>query len=336
MKEKETRGHLFNLIVYTHEQRRAEYFFHVVKTFISKYPCRVITIQGDKEADHDYLETTDINGSEISETCDHLVVKASSSYLPFVPFTILPHLVPDLPVYLVWGQDPTSDNEILHHLQKFATRLIYDSKCTFNLKTFSKKMLSKIEELDIEFMDVGWAQIAGWRDVISQVFDTEEKISFLNQCQKILIKYNKLDEGIEKRCSSEAIYLQGWLAAQLHWRYRSNGNRNDDIIIQYANPQGDIEFTLHPQKRQSLRNGRIFEIEFCSKDNMFFTLSLAEKLSKVMVYLSTPEKCELPFSLPISDISMGLTAMKEIFYYRTGAHYGKMLHVLEEIDWKEQ
>ena len=64
-------------------------------------------------------------------------------------------------------------------------------------------------------------------------------------------------------------------------------------------------------------------------------MTLAEKQSKVMIYVSTPKKCELPFSHPVPDLSKGLTAMKEVFYYRISKHYTNMLNILRQIPWKK-
>lgn len=328
--QKGMKGYLFNLIIYTHEKRRSEYFHHIVHEFIEKYPCRVIFIQGDKQ-------TTDIRTQKIEDrnTCDQLIIKTSPSCIQKVPFVILPYIIPDLPIYLVWGQNPMSDNPILPYLEKLATRLVYDSECSKNLQEFSRKVLAKIENLTIDFMDVNWAQICGWRDVIAQTFHSVEKLDQLNRVPEILIKYNKIDDPLIKHAAIQAIYLQGWLAAQLKWEYQSITCENNNIVLEYLSQKKPIKVILQPQERPTLVQGQIFEITFNDPQAISTTLTLAEKQSKVMVYLSTSEKCELPFSLPIRNIFRGLTAMKEIFYNRSSPHYSNMLRILSTIQWKE-
>ncbi|MCP5507554.1 MAG: hypothetical protein H7A37_04555 [Chlamydiales bacterium] len=52
---KATLACLFNLIIYTHEKRREEYFRNLVDTIIEKFPCRVIFIQADGNANENHL-----------------------------------------------------------------------------------------------------------------------------------------------------------------------------------------------------------------------------------------------------------------------------------------
>ncbi|MGA8163431.1 MAG: glucose-6-phosphate dehydrogenase assembly protein OpcA [Waddliaceae bacterium] len=322
------KGHLFNVIVYTHEPERSSYFHLIVNPFIEEYPCRVIFIEGDLKSEREYLDINPIDPAEDHRHCDQLNIRASSSRLSQVPFVLLPHLIPDLPIYLVWGQDPVSDLPILPRLQKLATRFIYDSACTKNFSAFSKKILDNIDRKSMDVMDIAWAKIGGWRDVIAQTFHSREKLDFLKRCNQILIKYNPPDD-------IEALYLHGWMAARLQWNYQSLASDEHAQIIYYTNNDHPLKVTFFPQKRPTLRLGRIFEIAFETIDHTAITLSLAEKQGKVMVYLSTPEKCELPYSFPIADLEKRHHAMKEIFYHRTSDHYRHLLQLIGEIKGKE-
>ncbi len=330
------KGYLFNLIIYTDEQRRSEYFHNLVHAFIEKYPCRVIFIRIDDTFKGDHLETSRVDSAAVGTPCDQLVITASPSQVDRVPVMILPRLVPDLPIYLVWGQNPTSENTILMQLKSLSSRLVYDSECAKDLQDFSKKMLSMIEKMKIDYMDVDWAEISGWRDVITQTFLSAEKFALLKRCKHLLIKFNKVDDQFIKHFATEAIYLQGWLAGQLGWEYQSIKYDDDTITIHYKNGEIDLEVVLQPQERPTLIQGKIFEVEWATVENLSVTLSLAEIQSKVMVYISTPEKCNLPFSLPFSDIQKGFNAMKEIFYFRTSDHYCNMLRVLSTIPWMKK
>jgi len=69
------------------------------------------------------------------------------------------------------------------------------------------------------------------------------------------------------------------------------------------------------------------------RERRFVKLELRKRGVIGFSNFSTEEKCELPFSLPIQDLSKGLNAMKEIFYNRTSPHYTDMLNVLKQIPW---
>ena len=326
MEDKKIKGYLFNLIIYTAEDKRAGYFHHIVHDFISTFPSRVIFIKGTPKQDKDFLET-----SCLDQHCDQITIEVAKNCIPIVPSIVLPHLVPDLPIYLIWGPNPTEESELLLMLKKLATRLIYDSMCDDNLQSFAKKILKTIETIKIEYMDVGWAQISGIRDVIAKTFNSKRKLKFLDNTKSVTIKYNNHPEEWVKHFAREAIYLQGWLASQLNWDYVNFDQKKKEIF--YKTQANNLSVTLEPQDRPNLRPGRIFEIQFKTFDNLSIILSLAEKQSKFLYYFSSAQKCDLPLSLPISDIQKGINAMKEVFYFQSSDHYTNMLKKIAEVSW---
>lgn len=327
------RGYLFNLIVYTHEKRRFDYFDHVVKAFVQKYPCRVISIRSEAAGERDYIETSMESASDLGSNYDLFSIRVSKSLSERIPFLVLPQLIPDLPIYLVWGQNPTSDNKILPVLQKLATRFIFDSECARDLGEFSRGMLDRIAHLQMDFMDVSWAQIGGWREALAQTFQSEKKLHFLEQVDRLVIQYNAITSGLLRHTAVQAIYLQAWLTCQMGWDFESLAY-GQSTILSYRCRKRPIEVVLEPQNREALEAGKVFELSFSDKKNNTLILTLAEKQSKINVYFSNAERCELPFSLPITDLSKGLNAMKEIFYNKTGHHYMNMLHMLKQVPWE--
>lgn len=328
------KGYLFNLIVYTHEKRRFDYFEHVIREFIRKYPCRVISIRSEAGGDRDYIESRFEKPEGAGSNYDLFSISASKSFSDRIPFLVLPQLVPDLPIYLVWGQNPTSDNKILPVLQKIATRFVFDSECARDLGEFSRGMLDRIAHLPIEFMDVSWAEISGWREALAQTFQSIDRLPFLEHIDRLVVRYNGASSGLLQHTAVQAIYLQAWLAAQLKWDFESLSYK-EGISLNYRCKKRPIEVFLEPHNRNTVGSGKIFEVHFYSaphRDNL--TFRLAEKQSKINVYFTTLEKCELPFSLPAIDLSKGLNAMKEIFYNKTGHHYINMLHVLKQVPWE--
>lgn len=318
------KGHLFNLIIYTQDERRSKYAKNLVHTLVERYPSRVIHIEAQTERKNDQqLEISQRN-------CEQLTISSSLSSLDEVPFIVLPYLIADLPIYLFWGDDPTASNPILPKLEKLANRIIFDSECTADLQEFTLKMLNKISKLDIEFMDISWAQISGWRDVVSQVFNDAAQLDYLNNCNEIEIKYNQLDDPYIEHDSVQAIYLQGWLSAQLNWEFDSLNEINETHIIRYINRT----ITLSPQKRPTLPPGQIFEIGFKNSNGLETTLTFADQQSKVMVYVSTPDHCYVPYSLQLQLMQKGMTAMKEMFYFNPSHHYKNMLRSISKIPWK--
>lgn len=329
---------LFNLIIYTHDERRANYMREIVNSILEKFPCRIIFIQGDTNPEHDYLTASVSNASigkeDSSFGCDQITIKASAKKLKRIPFIVLPHIVPDMPVYLLWGQDPIAENDILPYFLQFANRLVFDSECNNNLKQFSHTMLEKIDTIKAEFMDLNWGLISGWREVMAQTFDTPDRIHQLNFSKVIQIGFNSKKTDFCKNSVIQAIYLQGWLAAQLNWKFLSILITDQSYRINYSNGMNEIILTLSPQDVEELPPGSILGIELSSADDNFFFISRKQKQSKVIVHISSLEKCELPFTLPLRTLQSGLNFVKEIFYKSNREHYRNMLQMISQVDWK--
>lgn len=332
---------LFNLIIYASDSRRAKYIEDLVHTIIEKFPCRIIFIKGDANKEDHYLNidistvTTKQSGTEV--VCDQITITVSKSEVSRVPILILPYLVPDLPIYLLWGQNPVEELEILPKIQKYASRLIFDSECSENLQHFSKHLLEKFDSFKIEIMDINWALTSNWREILAQIFDTPDKIHQLESSKTINITYNDHKTEFLKHSEIRAIYLQGWLATQLGWTFSKIANQDGKRILTYkSKDKQEVVITLSPEIQTTLPPGAILEIEIATKDDHFCAISRKQNTSQVTVHASTLEECALPFTLPLPNIHRGFTFMKEIFYHSTSDHYRHMLKTISQIECSEQ
>lgn len=336
--QNKTKACLFNLIIYTQEKCRAEYFKDIVVSIIEKFPCRIIFIQRDMTPGQNYLQVTVSN--EISKkgsmrfVCDEITIKVAGTPVVRVPYIISPHLVQDLPIYFYWGQDPTSDTEVLPHFQKFADRLIFDSEATQNLQKFSNLMFEKVNLSKMEIMDVNWALIGPWRDVIYHIFYREERIRQVSRTQKATITYNNPKSNYFRHNETQALYLQAWLAAQLGWKIEKVQRAEGKIILDYAAENGPLRICLQPEDNQILRYGAIVKLEIETCDKIHFSVSRQHALHKVIVHISDSEQCFLPYTLPLPNLKRGFNFLKEILYESTSIHYQNMLKQLAVTDWK--
>ena len=77
---KDIKGHLFNLLIYTTEKRRADYFERMVLPLTEKFPSRVIHIRCEKEGkNHVSIEQCD-------EKCEQLTLSSSLQNVSEIPF----------------------------------------------------------------------------------------------------------------------------------------------------------------------------------------------------------------------------------------------------------
>jgi len=333
---------LFTLIIFVKEQRRVKYLQQLVDTILDRFPCRIIFIQGESESTESYCRATVSNvicgkttltaGSAVA--CDQIVINVSKDQFFRVPFIVTPHIVPDLPVYLLWGQNPFEEFEIFPHLQHYASRVIFDSECADSLSRFCDDMQETLTSLKIDLMDISWALISNWRDMMVQLFDTQEKIKELGEIKSVIILYNAGKTDTMQHPEIQALYFQAWLACCLKWEYRKIEKYMNDVVISYAGPLHPHIVALSPQDYPELPPGSIHSIEIRFIDNQTYVILAKPNISQVVVHVSSEQTCEMPFTLPLPNVHKGMTFLREIFFSKLGNHYSEMLKILKQINYK--
>ncbi|NGX57434.1 MAG: hypothetical protein K940chlam3_00325 [Chlamydiae bacterium] len=319
---------LFNFIIYTHEERRVPYFRDLVDTVIEKFPCRIIFIKGNTFEGEDEFHTEVTLKVTGSIACDHIEIHAGGKHLEQVPYYILPHLEPDLPIYLLWGQDPTSENEVLPRLMEYADRLIFDSECTAKLQEFSKNIIKNVQSFPCQVLDMNWARIAGWRNVIANGLDSPERIDQLCHAKEVTITYNDYQTEAFQHNQTQADYLQAWLATRLGWKLKSVSH-GTKTMLHYMTKGKDLTVRLVPTDIRSFSPGSITKFTVSTHDEHHFEFERHEEHPRqVLVNISSKDKCWIPFSLPLMTQSKGSAFIQELLYAHPSGHYLEMLEII--------
>lgn len=332
------RACLFNLIIYSQKTERASFCKEMIRSVISKFPCRVIVITAEDNAKEDYLRTSvtteTVAIGEAQIFCEIILIEVGNKQTERVSFIILPHILPDLPVYLLWTQDPATENTILPHLVPFAKRVIFDSEATVNLQKFSQSILTLIGHFQCEVGDLNWSALSGWRRIFSLTFDMPEMLIRLVQSRLIRINYNRNPSQYYKHNEIESAYLQAWLAAQLGWKFQLFEKNEGNTRISYKRLAQDVTFFLVPVEEKSLPPGAITSIEIESyRKKAHFHFKRHPDTRQIFIQCSDEECCELPHVVLLGGTPQGQEIIEEIFYAQAGQHYQNMLQTLAQIPW---
>lgn len=339
-KNKISKACLFTLVIYGNEERRIKYLQELIESILDKFPCRIIFIKADKNASDSYFHVTVSNvisgqssaSGGASVACDQIVINTSYDQNFRVPYVVIPHIVSDRPVYLLWGENPFEEQVIFPQLQPFITRVIFDSEFADNLTNFCKEMEASLNTLKMEVMDISWALVSNWRDLLIQLFDSPEKISQLDLIKSVIIKYNAIKTETMHHPEIRPLYLQGWLASCLNWNYLRTEMFDDCPIISYIGKNHPAIVGLVPLVLPEMTPGAINEIEINISNGISYFIARKPGLSQVVVHVSSKESCELPFTLPLPNVHRGLTFMREIFFNPLGDRYLAMLKIISQID----
>ncbi len=332
-KTNKTRACLFNLIVFNQLSSRTDYIRNIVQKIIDTFPCRVLFVSHDSDPSKSYLKTAvSVMASQgkSGAVCDDIDIGVAGSDWERVPYVILPHIVPDLPVYLLWGEDPSQPHPLFQPLAKLATRIIFDSESADSLFGFAQTLLSFKEQKGLDIADLNWARLEGWRDLLSSTFDSKERLGDLNDVKEIFITYNARESEFFCHLKIQAMYLLALLSARLGWRFQFAEGHKGSFRFHFDH---GISATVESCFWPDLAPGSITSMGITSNRQAHYHFMRNQKqLHQVTVQISTEERCELPYQFILGKSQIGQSLVREIFLKGTSHFFLQMLHQLTLLD----
>lgn len=329
-RENKMRASLFNLIIFNSLSRRTDYFRSVVQKVVEKFPCRSLFITSDPQTEQSYLKTAVSvlfqQPAESTTACDQIDIGVAGSCHEKVPFLILPHLLPDLPIYLLWTEDPSLFHPLFEPLSKMATRIIFDSEAADDLALFSKTVLNLRKKTKADIADLNWARTEGWRDLIASTFDRPDRHALLKKIEKVNISYNAQETEFFVHLKIQAMYLLSWLASRLDWKCTQ---KTKELVFHF---EGNHTATIESVVWEKIGSGTLIGVDFKMEDGYRFECSrIAEMYHHVKILISSTVSCELPFNYVLGKTATGQSLVQEITRCGTSEHYLEMLKKLEEL-----
>lgn len=315
-KEK-TRACLFNLIVFTRLCSRTDYIRNIVQKVSEKFPCRVIFITEEPEASFSGLKTAVSVVGSGNIACDYIDVGVSKEALEEVPLTILPHLVSDLPVSLLWSEDLGVEHPLFTSLFSISHRVILDSESSDSLTRFAKKILTlKEESKRFDTADLNWARTEGWRELIASLFHEKSEPYLIREVE---IVYNARQTEFFCHLKVQSLYLLFWLSSALNWELKEV---KKDLSFTFSEQKAKISFA----QWEKLGPGTIIKVLLrCSDGRVIECERIKEEYHRVLVKSVTHDQCLLPYQYLLGKAATGQSLIKEIVRRGTSDHYLKML-----------
>lgn len=339
-KGKQEKACLFNIIIYTKKSSSTFYFKNLAEKVMQQFPCHIIFIQGDDESPFKQLKIdVSIEKKSHSEEIsgDQIFIKVAGSDFQLIPFLITSYLIPDLAVHLIWGEKIGEKNALFFHLQSFANRLIIDSDPTQSLKEFSHSVLYQLKSLKIPFIDMDWVKIEGWREVLTQTFDTSQRLQQLKEAHLIQFTYQISLDEMTSKSQRQALYLQAWLASCLGWKFKKVEKSDKTLSIYYQNLQNLLKIQLlpaDPAKAFSCTEGEIVKILVKGKEDYECLLERKGE-EQVEVYSCNQYECKLPLHLVMTTLPCNRNFIQEIFFQQISEHYFQLMQLIELISWSQ-
>ncbi len=335
--ENKMRASLFNLIVFNRLSSRVHYIQNVVQKIVERFPCRTLFVSEDPDAKKEYLKTAVSVvfplASESTIACDQIDIGVAGASIEKVPSLILPHILPDLPTYVLWTEDPNIDHPLLEPFIHLATRFIVDSESTSDLFTFAKTLLKIHKISNVDIADLNWARTQGWRDLIASTFDTDERIKLLHEISSLQLTYNAREAPFFCHQNIQSIYLVAWLASRLDWQFKK---ASKNLFFQFEESQHKIETSIESTIWEKLGSGTVSAINIQTQSgSSFHAFRIPERYHYVKVHLSSSQACEIPYEFILGQTATGQSLVSEICTQGTSTHYLNMLEKLLTFDEKK-
>lgn len=330
------RACLFNLILYAQKGKRTDYIRKIVQKVIERFPSRVLLVTADKAPTEDYLKTgvsvLSATKGEYDVVCDLIEIEVAGKQQERIPFLLLPHLLTDLPIYMLWAEDPVQEDPVAYQLERFVNRLIFDSESTDNLSGFAKALLHHRKVSGVDIADLNWARLESWRDLLSVTFYTEERLSKLEEAKRVEITYNGNETQFFCHTRIQSIYLQAWLSCQLNWKLKDYKIESKKMRFIYEKAEGEVVFDITPAQHQELSPGTVMSVSLITEKEELFSFCRNQKHPhQISMEISTPIQCDIPIQFIFAKAESGQSLVKEICHKGTSSHYAKVLNFVKNL-----
>jgi len=317
------RACLFNLVLFNPLSKRTEYIKKMSQKVLEKFPCRIILVNHDP--DRKELETKvsviPQDDTEGSVVCDFIEITTGTKDLEKSSFLLLPHLLPDLPIYILWADELDLNNPIYQRIKDQNIRTVFDSECTKDLCSFAKSILY----IGCDVADLNWDRLESWRNLFVLNFQPKLYLNDLKKAENIKIEYNCCKTDFFSNTRIQALYFQLWLADRFNWEFVSGSKEK----MTFKKEDGSsIDFCLRSSEIKDHKPATIISIQIESGEKTFEFVRSEDNFDQVIFKVTTKTTCDIPTNFFIEKSHEGQSLVKEIYYKGTSKHFISMLNKL--------
>lgn len=325
---------LFTLVVWA--GRRGDYFREVANHLLMLFPCRLLFLEEDIQDPHTLdvqVSAAHMTPSQNAAVCEEVRIRIGSAMFPRIPSLTIPNFVPDLPVYLVWGDDLSTHQDVFKSLSGYVSKLIFDSDEATSMQRFAQELLQLHMMGNAQVADLNWVRTDPWRELLAKITQDPRNLSILTNASTVRIHYNSCTGPFCHKTYAQALYLQGWLASELQWACGSYDAIEEHHRISCRSLLGECVFLLLPEERKGLPEGQVSGIHIESlAEGSHIQMSRREEAGfYVDVTIEYPECCQLPFHVGRSAFARGHSLAKELLSPGTNPHFIDILRWLSRI-----
>ena len=248
------RACVLNLVAYATGDDVAQHINEVISQVSTRHPSRSIVIVAEPQTKSTRLRASISAHCQIppeggKQVCsEQVTLHASGAAVDELHGTVLPLLVPDLPVFLWWHDEPSPKSHLLHELLETADRLVIDT-ADFTPRRAASALVDVqrlTREHAVALSDLNWSRLTHWRELIAQFFDAPPGRQYLDRLDSVSIEFASTHgRGPD---FTEGMLLIGWLASRMGWALEDGTRRarGGAITFDLKGAAGPVKVKLTP------------------------------------------------------------------------------------------
>jgi glucose-6-phosphate dehydrogenase assembly protein OpcA len=253
-------AYVLNLIVFAGSSMDPSEAQRVAATVGARHPSRTIILQTDGStetrlrawvsAQCEFLGSSDHSGSE------QVMLEASGDGVRQLPGTVIPLLIPEVPVVLWWPGDGLFNHPIFPSLMDASDQLVVDSSSFADSLTILGRLhaLATEEYPGVALRDLVWARLTTWRELTAQFFDAPTTRPYLEGIHRVHVTYAQPTTGHYH--PEQALLYASWLASRLGWETIPNLRRfGRETMLVVRNGELPITFEFSAEAAPDLPPG---------------------------------------------------------------------------------
>ena len=249
------RACVLNLVAYAPSQNVARHANEVISQVSGRHPSRSVIMVAGRRARSARLQASISAHCEIDpeggrKVCsEQITLRASGPAVDELHGTVLPLLVPDLPVVLWWHDEPPLTGHLFQELLEICDRLVVDS-ADFAPERAERTLMGLQqlgEEGSVAVSDLNWSRLSHWRELVAQFFDAPAGRQHLDNLNRVEVQIASR-RGREADLT-EGLFLVGWLASRLGWVLEDQRrSRGGAMAFRLRSAAGAVAVELRPRQ----------------------------------------------------------------------------------------
>ncbi|MCA1668671.1 MAG: glucose-6-phosphate dehydrogenase assembly protein OpcA, partial [Thermomicrobia bacterium] len=270
-------------------------------------------------------------GRETGSGSEQIMLEATGDGIRQIPGTVIPLLVPEVPVVLWWTGEGLFNHPIFPALMDASDQLVIDSSVfPDSVQTLTRLHALGTEEYPgVALRDLAWARLTPWRELTAQFFDAPPTRPYLDGIQRVQVRYASRESN--QHNPEQALLYGSWLASRLAWETIPNLHRfGREMMVVMRDNEAPVTLEFSAQHAPDLPPGCLLSatlVAEAAETSATFTIRRADDREHTVITTTVQGQITQERIVPMSEGSVADMLADEVSTVRRDHVYDEALGV---------